>query len=69
MSAIENRRALHASKLRSLTLELRLCLDRIAEDVDQANELLSAIEEAAGLVRDDGSRIDEPTAPAQKGKP
>jgi hypothetical protein len=45
--------------LRLATRRLREILDRIESDTSDAQDLLGEIEEEAGLVREDGSRIDE----------
>jgi hypothetical protein len=46
--------------LRLATRRLRELLDSIESDLVDAQDLLGAIEEEAGLVREDGSRIDDP---------
>lgn len=48
--------------LAGLTRELRARLDALENAVAEAQDLLSEVETAAGLVRRDGSRVDEPTA-------
>lgn len=47
--------------VRTVSLRLREKLDTIDDAIDDAQDLLGELEEAAGLVRDDGSRIDEET--------
>ncbi len=50
---------LDQDELRRTTRELRALLDRIEETIDQAQTVLSEVEEAAGLVMDGGRRDDE----------
>ncbi len=45
--------------VRTVSLRLRKKLTAIDDATSDADDLLSELEEAAGLVRDDGSRIDE----------
>lgn len=45
--------------LRSLTLQIRRVLDRVRFDVNEVDQLLGELEEAAGLVDGDGKRYDE----------
>ena len=45
--------------IRTVSLRLREKLTTVDNAISAADDLLSELEEAAGLVRDDGSRIDE----------
>lgn len=52
-------------QLQQSTLDLRAQLDAIQAAIEAAQEFLDVIETAAGLVRADGNRIDEPAGGAQ----
>jgi hypothetical protein len=48
-----------AETIRAQTRVLRRALDGLEDHADDAQTLLSGLEQEAGLVREDGSRVDE----------
>ena len=64
LSAYLGARGIHQNEdpeaVRVQTRAIRQALDGIEQAVGAAQELLSGIETDAGLVREDGSRVDDP---------
>ena len=52
------------TRLAEVTRELRAKLEELEASVEDAQEALDELEEAAGLTRPDGSRVDEEEPPS-----